>query len=225
MPRIERIDVADNVYHVLNRANVRATIFDSDADYRMFEEILEEGVEKFNMRLLAYCLMPNHWHLVLYPRKDGDLALFMGWITNTHTRRWHAATNTIGQGHLYQGRYKSFICQEDTYFITLVRYVERNAKKANMVKRAENWRWGSAWKRTSGTVQQKKSLSPWPVEYPKDYIKFLNEPQTQEEEESLERSVAKSLPYGKEGWQKGIIKKYGIEQTRRGVGRPRKNGG
>jgi putative transposase len=113
MPRIERIDVGEYIYHVLNRANTRAQIFDTDEDYKMFEDILEEAVEEHAMRLLAYCLMPNHWHLVLYPRKAGDLQKFMSWITNTHTRRWHVAHNTIGSGHLYHGRYKSFLCQND----------------------------------------------------------------------------------------------------------------
>lgn len=139
MSRIERVDVGDYVYHVLNRANARVQIFDIEADYVVFEQILEEAVKKFDMRLLAYCLMPNHWHLVLYPKKDGDLARFMAWLTNTHTRRWHVSKGTVGQGHLYQGRYKSFICEKNEYLLTLLRYVERNAKRANIVVRAEKW--------------------------------------------------------------------------------------
>src|SRR3990167_2710335 len=127
MPRVNRIDICDYVYHIINRANARVQIFDNNKDYQLFETILEEGKDIFDMRILAYNIMPNHWHLVLYPKKDGDLAKFMGWITNTHTRRWHTVTSTIGEGHLYQGRYKSFICEENRYFLTLVRYVERNA--------------------------------------------------------------------------------------------------
>ncbi|OGG72051.1 hypothetical protein A3H77_01450 [Candidatus Kaiserbacteria bacterium RIFCSPLOWO2_02_FULL_56_11] len=224
MPRIERIDIGEYVYHVTNRANVRAQIFYSDSDYQVFESILEEGTELHGMRVLAYCLMPNHWHLVLYPKKDGDLAKFMGWITNTHTRRWHTVTSTIGEGHLYQGRYKSFICEENRYFLTLVRYVERNAKKANLAKRAEDWRWGSAWRREYGNSEQKKLLSPWPVPRPKDYLQWLNEPQTESEEEAIERSVVKNIPYGKSSWVDVMVKEYGLEQTLRSVGRP-KNGG
>lgn len=91
MPRITRVDVGGEMYHVLNRANARVQIFDNNDDYQQFEEILEEAVEKFNMRLFAYCVMPNHWHLVLYPKHDGDLQRFMSWLTNTHTRRWHIA--------------------------------------------------------------------------------------------------------------------------------------
>ncbi len=211
------------VYHCLNRANARAQIFDNDKDYKLFEDILEEAKEKFDMRILAYCLMPNHWHLVLYPRKDNDLALFMRWITLTHTQRWHSAHKTVGQGHLYQGRYKSFVCQEDGHFLTLVRYVERNAKKANLVKQAENWQWSSVWRREKGTVKHKKLLSPWPVPKPRDYLEWLNEAQSQEEEEALERSELKSSPYGDETWSTKTAAKLGQESTMRERGRPRKS--
>jgi putative transposase len=223
MPRIHRIDVGSYVYHVTNRANARVPIFDNDEDYRLFESILEEDQKKFDMRILAYCLMPNHWHLVLYPKNDGDLSKFMSWVTNTHTRRWHVMKGTVGEGHLYQGRYKSFLCQTDAHFLILVRYVERNAKKANLVKWAEDWKYSSAWRREKGTDKQKKLLSPWPVPAPKDYLSWLNEPQTVAEEEAIECSIAKNIPFGTGRWQDGMIKKHDLEQTMRPVGRPRKD--
>ena len=225
MPRTQRTDIGGYIYHVLNRANARVQIFDNDKDYQLFESILEEAVKKFDVRILAYEMMPNHWHLVLYPKKDGDLALFMGWLTNTHTRRWHTEKGTIGQGHLYQGRYKSFICQDDNHFIALVRYVERNAKKANLVKKAENWKWSSVWRRENGTAKQKKILSEWPVSKPKDYLEWLNKSQTENEEKTIEKSIIKGNPFGGDGWVEKIVKKFNLEQTLRKVGRPKKNGG
>ena len=224
MARIERIDVADQVYHVLNRANARVQIFDTKEDYKQFEDIIEEAVERFDMRLLGYCIMPNHWHLVLYPEKDGDLKLFMSWLTNTHTRRWHVTKETVGQGHLYQGRYKSFLCATDSHFYTLMRYVERNAKTAKLVKKAQDWQWSSIWRREYGSSGQKKILSDWPISKPEEYLLYLNQALTQKEEELLERSVSKSIPFGKEDWVQSIVKKFKIEQVLRGVGRP-KNGG
>lgn len=131
---------------------------------------------------------------------------------------------TIGQGHLYQGRYKSFLCQDDSHFITLVRYVERNAKKANLVRKAENWRWSSVWRRESGTAKQNKLLSQWPVARPDNYLKWLNEPQSKEEEEAIEKSVQRGNPYGKNSWTEKIIKKYKLETTVRPRGRPKKGG-
>lgn len=224
MPRIKRVDVGGEVYHVLNRSNARVQIFDSNKDYKQFEDILEEAVEKYGVRLLAYCIMPNHWHLVLYPKTDGELSQFMSWLSNTHTRRWHIAKNTVGQGHLYQGRYKSFICEKDEQLLTVLRYVERNAKTANLVELAEEWQWSSVWRREHGTLGQKKLLSAWPTSIPNDYLKILNQPLTSKEEEKLTLSEERSVPYGKDAWKDKVVSKYGIEQVLRGVGRPR-NGG
>lgn len=224
MPRAIRTDIAGQIYHVLNRANARVQIFDNIEDYELFENILEEAVHRFEMRLLVYCIMPNHWHLVVYPRQDGDLSRFMSWLSNAHTRRWHIQKQTVGQGHLYQGRYKSFICKDDKYFLTLCRYVERNAKKANLVNLAQDWRWSSVWRREYGSKKQQEILTPWPLEATESYLSWLNEPQTASEEEAIERSIRKGNPFGDEKWVKEVVKKFNLEQTMKGVGRP-KNGG
>ena len=97
-----------DVYHVLNRANARMTIFAAPGDYEAFEKVLAEAVERTETRLLAYTLLPNHWYLVVWPRKDGELSRFVGWLTLTHTQRWHAFRQSTGSGHVYQGRFKSF---------------------------------------------------------------------------------------------------------------------
>jgi putative transposase len=224
MPRIGRINVGGYVYHVLNRANARVQIFDNKEDYELFENILGEATQKYDVKILSYCIMPNHWHLILYPKNEGGLSNFMSWVTNTHTRRWHTEKGTIGQGHLYQGRYKSFLCQDDNHFITLVKYVEQNALKAKLVKKAEDWRWSSVWRREKGTTEQKKLLSPWPIPMPRDYLSWLNKILQQEQEETIEKSITKSIPYGKDYWVMNTVKKFGLEQTLRKVGRP-KNGG
>src|SRR3989344_2617716 len=113
MPRSARVDIGGEIYHVINRANGRLQIFNTDEDYKLFEQLLLETKEIFDMRILAYELMPNHFHLVLYPKNDGDLGLFMHRLCNAHTRKVHAHTNTNGSGHLYQGRYKSFQLPDD----------------------------------------------------------------------------------------------------------------
>src|SRR3989338_8232064 len=150
MARLLRADVGGIVYHIINRANTRARIFNTDKEYKQFEQILKEGQERDTMRILAYCIMPNHWHLVLYPKKDGDMSVFMGWITNTHTRRWHTVHKSIGSGHLYQGRYKSFPVETDPYLLKLIRYVKRNPFRARLVKRAKNGKWSGLWRREHG---------------------------------------------------------------------------
>jgi putative transposase len=143
MPRRPRVATGGYVYHALNRAVGRSTVFETVDDYAAFEKVLEEAGQRTRMRLLAFCVMPNHWHLVLWPRADGDLSEYMRWLTNTHTRRWHLAHRTVGTGPVYQGRFKSFPVQEDGHFFTLCRYVERNALRAKLVACAERWRWCS----------------------------------------------------------------------------------
>jgi len=114
------------VYHALNRANGRLRIFRKDDDFAAFEQVMAEGTERFSMRICGYCIMSNHWHLLLWPRGDGDLSEFMRWISLTHTQRYHASHGTVGIGHLYQGRFKSFPVQDDYHYLTVLRYIETN---------------------------------------------------------------------------------------------------
>ena len=145
MPRSPRADEAGGLYHALNRGNLRADIFKKEADFDAFEEILGEALEIHEVELFSYQLMSNHYHLVLRPLVDGEMSRFMGWLGGTHTMRYHAHYHTSGMGHVYQQRYKSFPIQDDEHFLVVCRYVERNALRAGLVKRAEDWRWGSLW--------------------------------------------------------------------------------
>ena len=174
------------------------------------------------MRLLAYCLMPNHWHLVLHPRADGDLAKFIPRVTMTHTQRYHAQGQTEGYGHIYQGRYKSLPVEMGGHFMTLVRYVERNARRASLVKRAEDWPWSSVHVRLYGKAEQKKLLSPWPVPEPDGYRQWLNRSQPKEEVEKIRYAIRRSRPYGSEKWVSKAVVKFGLENTLRNPWRPRK---
>lgn len=209
------------VYHVLNRANARMTIFEKSGDYEAFEKALEEAVERVEMRLLAYCLMPNHWHLIVWPQRAGDLSRFTGWLTLTHTQRWHAHRQSTGSGHVYQGRFKSFPVQDDEHFLTVCRYVERNALRSNLVKQAETWRWSSLWRWRFGDAQQKALLSPWPIRRSPGWLKYVNEPLTEAEAQAIRRSIARGNPYGDAKWNDRTIRKLGLESTLRSRGRPR----
>ena len=94
------------VYHVLNRGNSRRTIFYKDRDAHAFIELLAEVKRFIPMRLLGYCLMGNHWHLVLWPHSEGDLSRFMHRLTVTHVRRYFEHYHDDAGGHLYQGRFR-----------------------------------------------------------------------------------------------------------------------
>lgn len=223
MARALRSATGNIVYHVLNRANGRMQIFRKDKDYEAFEKILSEAKEKYLMRILSYCLMPNHWHLLLYPRGDADMPQYMRWLGLTHTQRWHTAHKTVGYGHLYQGRYKSFPVQTDEHFLQVCRYIERNSLRAKLVKRVEDWRWSSLWLRSKGDKKQKKLISEWPVPAGRNYIRWINEPQPKEELEVIRYAIKRGRPYGGEDWIHKTAKKLNLESTINPIGRPRKD--
>jgi putative transposase len=210
------------VYHVLNRANAGVRIFRAARDYAAWERVLAEAVERSRMRVLAYAVMPNHWHLVLWPPKDGELSRFVGWLTLTHTQRWHAHKRSVGAGHLYQGRFKSFVVESDEHMNTLCRYVERNPLRANLVSCAQDWRWSSLWRMTSGTAEERTLLADWPRERPRGWLEYVNGIETEAELAAIRRSIQRSVPFGGARWTARTIAALGLETTIRPRGRPRK---
>jgi putative transposase len=210
------------VFHVINRGVGRMQLFDDEADYAAFERVIEESLSVQPMRICAYCIMPNHWHFVLWPERDGELAAFMQQLTITHVTRWQKHRGQVGTGHVYQGRYKSFPVETDEYFYQVVRYVERNALRANLVREADQWRWSSVWRRVHGTVEQRPLLGSWPLPMPDDWLAFVNKPQTEAELKALRRSVIRGCPYGHERWVRRTAAALGLEHTIRRRGRSRK---
>ena len=208
------------VYHVLNRGVGRMRLFHTDADYAAWERVLLETLRLAPMRNCAYCWMPNHWHLVLWPERDGQLSTFMQRATNRHTQRWQRAKRRVGYGHLYQGRFKSFPVDSDDHFYSLVRYVERNALRAGLVARAEDWPWSSLSRRTAS--EARIPLSTWPLPRPSRWTTHVNQPQTEGELEAIRRCLRRGRPYGAEAWTTRIAHKLGLESTLRPRGRPRK---
>jgi putative transposase len=221
MPRLARVDVGNEIYHVINRAVGRTQIYKAPSDYQMFLDCMKEVKALTDMRILAYIIMPNHWHLVLWPQEDKDLSKFMHLLTNRHTRNVHVRTKTIGHGPLYQGRYKSFIVDSDNYLKTLIKYVEQNPVRANLVNKCQDWRWGSAYVRTKGTNEQKKLLNEGPVPLPQPYVTWINSVEKEDQIKTIRYSINKGVPYGRETWVDMMIDKYNLETTKRGVGRPK----
>ena len=222
MGRAPRVDISNHIFHVINRANSRLKIFHNQRDYQHFESLLEEAAKRSDMRIIAYVVMPNHWHLLLHPRNDGDVATFMQWLTLTHTQQYHARTKTIGHGHLYQGRYKSFIVSDDSYLKAVIKYIERNPVRAKLSKTVETWRWGSGFPRLDGVEQENRLITTPPSKLPKNYRTWVNTPESKKELEAVRTSVNKGQPFGNMEWVKRVVERFGLQSTTRGAGRPKK---
>lgn len=210
------------MYHVLNRANGKRKIFEHDRDYLAFERVMAEVQERVPVRILAWCVMPNHWHLLLWPRQDRDLSNYMRLVTLTHTQRRHAYCASTGTGHIYQGRFKSFAVQNDAHFLAVSRYVEANALRGNLVRRAEDWRWGSLWRVQRGKVDHPPRIDSWPVTQPSDWLTYVNQPAEAVEVDALRRCARRGCPYGDGTWVKGVAEQLGLQSTLRPRGRPTK---
>ena len=221
MPRTARKLPDDSIYHVLNRGNCRMRIFHKTGDFQAFLKLLEEGRRRAQMRILGYCLMDNHWHLVVWPRRGKDLSNFLQWVGTTHVRRWREHRGINGEGHLYQGRYKSFLVQEDSHFLTLMRYIESNPLRANMVPRAQDWPWSSLGG-AAGADGLRVQLDDWPLEKPKNWPQLVNQPMDENELVKLRASVNRSRPYGTESWVKRTATTLGLGSTLRDPWRPEK---
>ncbi len=198
-------------------------IFSKPADYQLFIDILLAAQKECDIRILAFVLMPNHWHLTLFPRNDGDMRQFMHQVTNAHTRRVHADTHTTGTGPLYQGRYKSFIVENDQHLLTVIKYIERNPVRAKLVKRCEEWKWGSAYTRIQGSMEQRSVLHAPPVALPKRYVSWINEPENKDILDELRRSVLRGAPFGDTAWVDHMIQTHHLLSTVRSQGRPKKS--
>jgi putative transposase len=223
MPRQARNAPGGVIYHVFNRAVGRRELFANADDYAAFIRVLAGTLETTPMRVCAFCLMPNHWHLLLWPEHDGDLARFMQKLTITHVRRWVVRRHRVGHGSVYQGRYKSFPTEDSAHFTTVARYVERNPLRAGKVKRAEQWRWSSL-----GQKLTKKTplipLSAWPVPRRRDWVSWVNQPQTKAEEAAFRRCLEHSRPFGSEAWTKKMEATLKLGPLRQ-RGRPKKVAG
>lgn len=238
MGRPRRVDAAGYCYHVLNRSVGRQMIFKKPGDFDSFEGVLAQAVERSagSVQLLAYCVMGNHWHLVLRTTQNGALSPFMKWLTLTHTQRYQVAHQHVGYGPLYQGRYKSFLIQSGEHLLQVCRYVERNAARASLVERAEDWQWSSLWRwRNPASVadeQPQLILSAWPIKdvgsafaadgsgRPRQWLRVVNTPQNQGELDAIRHAVKKSRPYGSNRWSASAIKRFGLTTAIRDRGRP-----
>jgi REP-associated tyrosine transposase len=218
MPRTARASVGGLCCHVINRGNARSVVFHDSSDYEAFVRLIGECCTRLPLDVLAACLMPNHIHLVLRPYGNGDLGRWMQWLLTAHVRRYHRRYGSSGR--VWQGRFKAFPIQHDAHLLQVMRYVERNALRANLVDRAEEWQWGSlAWRCAAYTAP---FLAMPPVALPDEWSARVNAPDSAIELAALRRSVNRGAPFGNAAWVEETAVSLGLESSLRPQGRPRR---
>jgi putative transposase len=220
MPRRPRICPAGTCFHVINRAVARLTLFEKDDDYAAFERVLSLAHLRVPLPIFSYILMPNHWHFVVQPETDSQVTDFFRWLTHTHTMRWHAHYHTEGTGHLYQGRFKTFPIEEDEHLLAVFRYTERNALRANLCERAEDWKYGSLWRSVFGSEESVELLSDWPIDRPRTWVAMVNRTQNAAEEKAIRKCLKKGQPYGGDHFVSQSAIRLQLKHTLRSRGRP-----
>jgi REP-associated tyrosine transposase len=198
MPRRKRFFFDNLPYHVLNRGNRRQTIFSQPEDYELFLTTMADALEKVALAILAFALMPNHFHLVILPKAGTDISAFMQWLMNAHIRRHHRARELRGTGHLYQGPFKAFPVQKDHHLLNVIRYVEANPRAAHLVANAEFWRWSSL--SHPHSEDGRVLLSPSPIERPADWLEIVNQRLPIDVYDQLRAATRRQVPFGDAEW-------------------------
>lgn len=217
MPRIARQLQQGYCYHLLNRGNDKAALYLDGFDYRAFVRTLAGARAGYAIRVLAYCVMPNHFHLVLQAKETGAMSEAMQWVQTSYAARFRAKYKSAG--HVFQGRFKSFPIQQSEHLLTVMRYVERNPVRANLVSSSSDWRWSSCrWRDRADHF-----LDPSPVQLGRDWNAYVDAPQTSAELAVLRKSIARGAPFDSGTWQRSTADALGLASTLRPRGRPRKN--
>jgi len=208
-------------YHVYNRGFLRSELFADELDYRCFLDLLGKTLTSHPIELSALCLMPNHWHLCLWPNEENVVSRFMQHLTSRHVSSWRKRWGT--SGHLYQGRFKCIPVATESYYFRLVEYVELNPVRAKLAEQAEDWRWSSAWIRSEGANGNEWgiSLSQNPIPVPGNWLSHLRERKGSIELTEIERCITLQRPFGQLEWVSDTVNKLALPRmTRR---RPREN--
>ena len=192
-------------------------IFCDDKDYEAFRRVVEEALRVAPVRICVYCWLPNHWHFVLWPERDGDLSKFMQRMANMHTQRWQRAKLRVGYGHLYQARFKSFPIESDEHFYCVARYVERNAVRARLVRRGGL----EVGKPATADAQGARSAAGRVAAAGAVRLDRIRHPAADKPKlAAIRRSICRGSPYGSHAWTEQVAERLGLQSTLRAAWSP-----
>jgi putative transposase len=177
----------------MNRATLGQVLFRDPADYLAFQVLLAHALHARPTRLLGYCLMPNHWHLALWPSTDSETSAFVQWFSAIHARRLHRKRESSGCGAVYQSRFKAVPVHCETYFYRVLRYIERNAARADLCACAQDWPWSSASSEGRGLGI---AIAEWPIPRPPHWLDYVNDHEPSADLDFIRMQTASGEPIG-----------------------------
>jgi len=178
------------VVHCVNRGNDKRLLFERAVEYENFLHLVAWAKARCPVRMVAYCIMGNHWHFVIWVESEWDVSAFLHLLTTTHASRWRKRTATVGCGHVYQGRFKSSQVFTERYYYNLLKYVEQNPLRANLVRSCKDWRWSSLAERT-GTLSDRFLLDPGPLTLLPDWGAHIDEALPRATVERIRKSLTR----------------------------------
>ena len=188
MPRNPCAGTAGHLFHVTNHAIEGQLLCRNFGEFLALERLLARALKAVPIRLLSFCLMSNHWHLLLWPEADDDTRNFVRWLSMTHARNLRAWRGSSGGGAVYKGRYDASAVEAPAYFYTVVRYIERNPVRAGIVDRADEWLWSSA---SPTYALHGIELADWPLPRPADWNAFMNDVEPLEDLEFVREKISR----------------------------------
>ena len=226
MPRPLRPVEEGLIYHVINRGNNRQPVFRKKADFVAFVQAVAELKQRRPFALYGYCLLNNHFHLLIRPL-EMSISRIMQSLLVSHTQRYHKHSRS--GGHVWQGRFKSPVIQNDEHLLTVLRYIEANPLRAGMVARAEDYLWSSYRLHGLGEANELvdplityEELSPYPGVRQRKWSEMVHRPLEEQTLTAIRRSTATGLPYGDPRWVEQLAAKLDLDLTIRPRGRPKK---
>jgi putative transposase len=225
MPRPLR-PIADGlIYHVINRGNNRQKVFRKGADFLAFLKALFDLKERKPFELYGYCLLDNHFHLLLRPEGD-TISRIVQSLLVSHTQRYHKHYRS--GGHVWQGRFKSPVIQGDEHLLNVLRYIEANPLRAGVVTRAERYPWSSYRAHGLGEANELvdslltyEELSPYAAVRQRKWAEKVHLPMDGQIEAAIRRSNATGLPYGERRWVERLAGELELDLAIRPRGRPK----
>jgi len=214
MPRRRRRSLHGAAFHVMNRAVRKTILCEQDGDYEAFVAVILDSLKYFKVKILAFQLMPNHWHFVVICDWIEEISAWMHWLAGTHANRWNGAHGTRGTGAVYQGRFKAIPIQHGASLIRVCRYVERNALRKGLVDLAEDWPWSSLY-----SVRNNCDLVPlvaWPIPRPENWLEIVNGDDVPSELDELRSCIRQNHPIGDREWQEAVAPFAGLSMRAKG---------